>query len=185
MGRRRPRPFQLTIGPPGMESPRGAGYGIPRMPHGPGADPPTRTEPSGGGSHDPRVGGYEPFHSSPFIDLVGSIWVKRADGAPWIRFCVEARHANLSGFAHGGVLMTLADIVLAQGVRAHVEGPIRLATVSMTVDFVRAVAVGGWIHGRADVQRGSRQTLFARCSLTLEEQPVVLASGVYMVSPAA
>lgn len=81
--------------------------------------------------------------------------------------------------------MTLADIVLAQGVRAYVEGPIRLATVSMTVDFVRAVPVGAWVQGRADVQRGSRQTLFAKCSLMREEQPVVLASGIYTVSPAS
>jgi acyl-coenzyme A thioesterase 13 len=131
---------------------------------------------------DVQAGGYEPFESSPFIDLVGSMWVRRGDGAPWLRFGVEPRHANRSGLAHGGVLMTLVDVVLAQGIRALVGEPLRLATVGLTVDFVRPVAVGAWVDGRAEVQRGSGRMVFANCFLMSNGDLVVRASGTYVVS---
>jgi uncharacterized protein (TIGR00369 family) len=165
---------------PGCNTSRMAGGTDPRA--GPaGAEPPGWTDAPGTGPDVP-VGAYEPFQSSPFIDLVGSMWVGRGDGAPWLRLCVEASHGNKSGLAHGGVLMTFADVVLAQGIRAFVGEPLRLATVGLTVDFVRPVAIGAWVDGRAEVQRGSGRTVFANCFLMSEAHPVVRASGIYVVS---
>src|SRR5262249_2815385 len=58
--------------------------------------------------------GYEPFSPSPFGELVGPLYAGWRDSGPTIAVRVGSEHGNRSGRAHGGLMMTLADIALTR-----------------------------------------------------------------------
>ncbi len=49
---------------------------------------------------------------SPFLDLVGELYLRDDADAPVYGLRIQPEQANNRGDAHGGVLMTLADLVL-------------------------------------------------------------------------
>jgi acyl-coenzyme A thioesterase 13 len=121
---------------------------------------------------------------SPFLDLVGSVWV-REDGAglaPVYGLRIEEQHANARGGAHGGMLMTLADIVLGYTAAFSQDPPVRLTTASMSIDFAGSAAVGDWVEGRADVQRIGRTLAFVNAYLSVGHRRILRASAVFAVA---
>ena len=49
---------------------------------------------------------------------------------------VDERHGNARGAAHGGFLLTLADIALGYTAAASDDPPLQLTTISISADFV-------------------------------------------------
>ena len=125
--------------------------------------------------------GFETFGSSPFLAVVGPVWVRRQDMPPTFGVRIEQRHTNTGGTAHGGFLVALADLALGQGVRAAVGHDLRLVTAGLSVDFARPVRVGDWVQAQADIQHQSRRTVFASCYLVSHGHRVVRASGIFTV----
>ena len=93
-----------------------------------------------------RPEGFEPIKSeNPFGQAVGPIYEK-PEGDGWVRgFLVETKHTNRSGVAHGGVLMTFADIVLARAVLTVADLP--FVTVQMNSQFIAPAKLGTWVEG--------------------------------------
>ncbi|MDN5749280.1 MAG: PaaI family thioesterase [Pseudonocardia sp.] len=118
---------------------------------------------------------------SPFLDLLGALHVRDDDGQPVYGMRVRPQHANNRGAAHGGVLMTLADLVLGYTTAFASDPPLPLTTASMSVDFVGAAQVGEWLEGRAEIVRTGRSLAFATCYLTVGDRRVVRASSVLAV----
>ena len=57
--------------------------------------------------------GFEPlFRTGPFLDLIGPFYNKHQDQELIVGFEVLEKHCNGRGFAHGGVLSSVADIAL-------------------------------------------------------------------------
>jgi acyl-coenzyme A thioesterase 13 len=58
--------------------------------------------------------GFEPlFRTSPFLETVGPLFYRRdAKQGLIIALRIDRKHANARGTAHGGLLLTLADIAL-------------------------------------------------------------------------
>ena len=58
--------------------------------------------------------GFEPlFRTSPFLETVGPLFYRRdPERGLVIGLRIAEKHANARGFAHGGLLVTLADIAL-------------------------------------------------------------------------
>ncbi len=114
---------------------------------------------------------------NPFGQAVGPI-LEKTDGDDWVRgFLVEEKHTNRARIAHGGVLMTFADIVLA---RAVLEvAPLPFATVQMSCQFVSPALLGAWIEGRGKVTRRTRELVFVSCELTSGPTPVLTATGIF------
>jgi uncharacterized protein (TIGR00369 family) len=125
--------------------------------------------------------GFEAFASSPFFDTVGPAWVRRGEGPPTFGLRIERRHCNSNGTAHGGLLVALADMALARGIRAVVGQEVRLVTAGLSADFARPVAVGQWVEAQADIQHQTSRTVFASCYLTSNGQRAVRASGIYTI----
>ncbi|NND68850.1 MAG: PaaI family thioesterase [Halioglobus sp.] len=69
-----------------------------------------------------------------------------------IRFglVVLQQHANMLGIAHGGVLMTLADIVCGNCVNMARGVPAGSPTINLSMDYVSAARQGQWIEARVD-----------------------------------
>lgn len=118
---------------------------------------------------------------SPFLDLLGELYVLHDDGQPVYGLRVGPEYANNRGAAHGGVLMTVADLVLGYTTAFASDPLLPLTTASMSVDFVGAAQVGEWLEGRAETVRTGRLLAFASCYLTVGDRRVVRASSDFVV----
>jgi acyl-coenzyme A thioesterase PaaI-like protein len=85
------------------------------------------------------------------------------------------------GWAHGGLLVTVADMVMGLG-SGHATG-IRWPhpTVSLTTEFVRGARLGQWLEGTARIARRTVNFCFASCDLICGGEIVLIASGVFKV----
>ena len=61
-----------------------------------------------------------------------------------------ARHGNVRGNLHNGMLMTLADQILGFTV-TEALGHTSLATVSLNTEFVAGANIGDWLVGRGEI----------------------------------
>ena len=135
------------------------------------------------GPVSPLIGvpdGFEAFHpGDDFVGLVGPLYVKpEADGLR-VGLVIEQRHSNPMGIAHGGLLMTLADMVMGVGC-GYLTG-IRFPhpTISMNGDFVRGPRVGTFVEGKARIARRTKNVLFCSCELTEDGEVFLTSSGVF------
>ena len=141
--------------------------------------------PSGEPAPEGSPEGFVPVkRRSPFLDLVGPLWVRPgpAGEPPVYGLRVETRHTNARGNVHGGVLMTMADLVLGYTAAFSEEPWIPLTTASMSVDFAGSAVLGDWLQGRADVQKIGRSLAFVNAYLAVGGRRVVRASAVLAVS---
>ena len=120
-----------------------------------------------------------------FVGLIGPLWYKAETGkggdAIRIGLPLEARHGNPMGWAHGGLLVTVADMVMGVG-SGHATG-IRWPhpTVSLGTEFVRGAKLGQWLEGTARIARRTINFCFVSCDLVCGGEVVLLASGVFKV----
>jgi uncharacterized protein (TIGR00369 family) len=85
---------------------------------------------------------------------------------------------NPAGGLHGGMMMTVADLVGTMGGGTVVGLRKFLPTVSMTFDFVAPAKVGDWVEGRCEVVRQTRSLLFTNIYLTVGEEKILRASSI-------
>ena len=136
------------------------------------------------GMHDvefPLPDGYERFIASPFLDLVGPLYVdwSTIPAAATFLFPVRAEHANMAGLTHGGLLMALVDITGGQGSKRIVEGFPRLVTVSSSVDFLSAVEIGETLEIEVSIDRSTKTLVFSAIRIHVGDRPVARASTVF------
>ncbi len=124
--------------------------------------------------------GFEPFaYSSAFLDAVGPLYQgARPDGTLLLGLRIEERHCNRRGFAHGGLLVALADLVLGYSL-GSAGGQRGLLTVNLTTDFAGAAQLGQWVEACADVQKAGGSLAFANCYITADGKRIVRASGIF------
>src|SRR3954447_9810358 len=80
--------------------------------------------------------GFRPLaDAGAFLELVGPVHVNDT-GVLGIR--IEDRHLNRAGSAMGGFLAALVELGLGQAIREESDGDPKVATVSLTTDFLRA-----------------------------------------------
>jgi uncharacterized protein (TIGR00369 family) len=124
--------------------------------------------------------GFEPLnHAGAFVDAVGPLYHREADGVIGVR--VEDRHLNLAGSAMGGFLATLVDVAFGRAIRAEVEGEAAVATVSLTTDYLRPGAAGAWLEARTEVERLTGRLAFGDCSVSADDEELVRARAVFAV----
>ena len=118
-------------------------------------------------------------HSAPFGAHVGPFYEREVEGAVVRGFRIAERHTNPAGVAHGGMLATFADIVLAQAGLREVGGPI--VTVRMVSDFVSAGKLGAWVEGSARVRRRTRTLVFVDGELVASGRVLMTASAIFKI----
>lgn len=126
--------------------------------------------------------GFGPIlRSSPVLEALGSFYSRGAGGALEIGLLATDRHANSRGTVHGGVLATLADIGMGYLLSFGADPPVRLLTVSLSIDYLGAARVGDWIEVRVDRKQIGRKVAFANCYLMAGETAVARANTVFSV----
>jgi uncharacterized protein (TIGR00369 family) len=115
---------------------------------------------------------------NPFLELVGPLYGRLEGGEFTLGFRVERDHCNPAGTCHGGMMMTLADMVLILGSNFQADLQRYLNTVSATCDFLGPAPEGSWLEGRAQVLRVTRSLVFAQATLAREGSIVLRTSGI-------
>lgn len=94
----------------------------------------------------------------------------------------SARHANLGGWIHGGVLAGLLDFALGGAVVAVLEEGEWCATQSLTTDFMRPGKPGEKLVATARVERRGQLAAFPSGEISNEEGEVLArATGVWAI----
>jgi len=116
-----------------------------------------------------------------FVRLVGPLYVKLEADGPRVGLLLERRHGNPLGIAHGGCLVTLADMVMGFGCGFATKTAGVHPTITLNSDFVRGARIGHWIDGKAVITRRTPNFIFARCDLVCAGDVVLSASGIFKV----
>lgn len=124
--------------------------------------------------------GFQPlFRTSPFLDLLGPFYFQQESGGLVIGLRIAPKHANARGLAHGGLLLTLADIALGYSTAHSETPPLSLTTAHLATDFAGGAKIGDWVEARVDIQRIGSRLVFANSYLSVGSERIVRASGVF------
>jgi uncharacterized protein (TIGR00369 family) len=125
--------------------------------------------------------GFEPlFRNSPFTDTIGPIYYRKDGDQLVIAIRLQEKHANARGLAHGGLLLTLADIALGYAMAFREDPPASLITASISADFAGSAKIGEWVEVHVDVQKSGSRLAFANAYLISSGKRILRASGVYL-----
>jgi acyl-coenzyme A thioesterase 13 len=124
---------------------------------------------------------FTPLDPSPFSERVGPLYLSDRDPLPVIGARVEPHHANRAGRAHGGLLMTMADIALIRAAREHVPPGSALSTADLHIAFLDGLNQGDWVEAFPSVDRIGRSLIHASCLLRSGRREVARAMGTVAV----
>ncbi len=117
-----------------------------------------------------------------FNTHVGTLYAKRGEKGTSdefvLGFRVQKHMCNPAGGLHGGMMMTVADLVGTMGGGTLAGLRKFLPTVSMTFDFVAPARAGDWVEGRCEIVRQTRSLLFTNIFLTVGEERFLRASQI-------
>jgi len=124
--------------------------------------------------------GFEPlFRTSPFLEMLGPFFYRRTPPTFVIGVRVEEKHTNARGTAHGGLLLTLADIALGYTAAFSSDPPLSLTTASLSADLAGYARVGDWLEAHVDVQRIGSRLVFANAYLVVGSERIARTSAVF------
>lgn len=128
---------------------------------------------------DPARAGWVPNRSEDgLMALVGPFWTKPDSGGRLHGFLTEARHLNVNGVVHGGMIMTFADHSLALASLALTGGR-KQATIQLDTQFLEAVQAGEFVVAECRALRQGGSLMFMNAELTVDGCAVAVASGLW------
>jgi len=122
--------------------------------------------------------GFEPLVWPGFCTLIGPLFAQPQGQDVVIGLGIEPRHANTGGFAHGGLIATLADIALTHAILRRSGPEFYIVTVSFNIDFTGGARLGDWVEAHTLITKSEGSLAFGQCNLLVEGKPIVHASGV-------
>jgi uncharacterized protein (TIGR00369 family) len=124
----------------------------------------------------------ELLEGAPFYRWSGIGVLDAAPGAVTLGLDLAEHHRNVQGFAHGGVLATIADAAMGLSVRTALESGRRHVTVEMNVHYLRPVT-GGAVTAAGRAVRVGREIAYAEASvMDAGGRDLARASGTYSVT---
>jgi uncharacterized protein (TIGR00369 family) len=92
------------------------------------------------------------------------------------------RHANSRGFAHGGLIATLADNAMGLSGAQHLADPPSLLTVTLSIDFLGVAELGQWLQVETTFVKSGASLCFAQALVTADGQPCAQANATFRVA---
>ena len=127
--------------------------------------------------------GFRPMgelRTSPFLDRIGPFYFRRQDHALTLGVRVGEIHANARGTAHGGLLLTLADVALGYQLAFSQDPPAAATTTSISADFLGAASLGDWVEAHVDMQQLGSRMAFANAYLSAGDKRVARVSATFL-----
>ncbi|HEY0107259.1 MAG TPA: PaaI family thioesterase [Rhizomicrobium sp.] len=116
----------------------------------------------------------------PFERHVGPIFETGEKGARRFGLRVDARHVNMNGIVHGGLLMTFADAALGQAAWDATDHA-NVVTLNMQSQFLGPARAGDWIEVAPVLVRRTRSLIFLRGDFAVDGAAVYSASSVWKI----
>ena len=114
-----------------------------------------------------------------FCALIGPLYARPQGENVVIGLRIEPRHANTGGFAHGGLIASLADMTLTHTIGRRYAHEFYIATVSLNIDFSGGARIAATGSRRIrPSSKGDEGMAFVQCDLVVEGRKIVHASGV-------
>lgn len=98
------------------------------------------------------------------------------DGYARVVLTIEERHLNSQNIAHGGALMTMADLTM--GAAAYSKGE-AVVTLDLQYRFFHAVHLGDHVVAEGYVDKDGKNIKVTHADLTVEGKVVGYASGQF------
>ena len=96
--------------------------------------------------------------NSPFTEAFGPLY-ECIDELGFVRaFRVQPHHRNINSVAHGGVLASFADMLLARALRWELDR--YGVTVRLVTDYLSPAKSGDWVEGRSRITGGGNSIAF-------------------------
>ena len=119
---------------------------------------------------------------SPFYRWSGMRVTASEKGSVTVSLDLGEHHGNLQGFAHGGVLATLADAAMGLSVRSAMEPGRRHVTIELGVHYLRPVRTGA-VSATGRAIRVGRDVAYAEATIADGRgTELARASGTYSVT---
>jgi acyl-coenzyme A thioesterase PaaI-like protein len=99
------------------------------------------------------------------------------DGQRTMGFFVQEHHANGMMNAHGGMLMTLADV--AWGHVISVEKSSFWVTVRLTCDFLSGARMGDWVEAGSEILSSDGDLYTVRGRVWCGERTLITGTGIF------
>ena len=116
-----------------------------------------------------------------FVPSLARIFCKPDDKHLSFRVEIVPDHCDGFGILHGGFMSTMADIWLAYNVARLLPKETRIATASLSVDFLISVETGHWLESEIDrIKLGSR-LCHASCAILSNGRPVAAMRDLFAV----
>jgi acyl-coenzyme A thioesterase 13 len=129
----------------------------------------------------PAPDGYERLRPSPFGDLIGPLYAGRRDSGPTLAVRIGSKHQNRNGRAHGGLIMTMADIALSRAAREQLPPDAGVATADLQIAFLESALEGEWLEAIPNIDRVGRSLIHGSCILTADAKIVARALATISV----
>ncbi len=124
-------------------------------------------------------GGFEASARGPYTTHNGPMFhLNRPDGTYEHAFFVLPRHCNGMGFAHGGMIATFMDGVLARAVHGATGGHAAV-TVHLSLDYLSAGRKSEWLFGEGSVTRETRDLVFVEGRIHASGRDVARATAIF------
>lgn len=116
--------------------------------------------------------------SRGFGRAIGPLYQKALPGGGFQRaFLVEEHHTNGLLNAHGGMLMSFAD--MAWGSAVSVERSAYWVTVQLTCEFLSSAKIGEWVEGGGETLAVDGDLFTIRGTVWAGERLIMSGSGVF------
>lgn len=116
--------------------------------------------------------------ADPFEIFIGPVFEQGEGLGRRYALRLDERHRNMGGNAHGGVLMTFADLTLGQIVW---EATARAAVVTMNMQtqFLTAAKSGDLLEVTPEITKMTRSLIFARGDYRVGDSLIFTAQSVW------
>lgn len=117
---------------------------------------------------------------NPFLEQVGIVSEEMQDGKARISLVLHEQHMNSWQITHGGVLMTMLDVVMAMAGRSLHMDQKGVVTIEMKTSFLQPGGiVGGMLEARAQAFHQSTTMCFCDGEIWSGDKLVAKAMGTY------
>ena len=115
--------------------------------------------------------------NSPFMTSFGPLYERR-EGDAFVRaFRVLEHHKNINSVAHGGVLASFADMLLARALMWELNR--YGVTVRLVTDYLGPAKRGDWVEGRSWITGGGKTIIFVAGEAHVGDRVVFSATATF------
>jgi acyl-coenzyme A thioesterase PaaI-like protein len=120
--------------------------------------------------------GFEAFRfRGGFARHIGPLYRRLSDGT--LGFRVEGHHVNGMANAHGGMMMSFAD--MSWGHIVSVETSSYWVTVRLACDFLSAARLGDWVEGNAELLSRDGDLFVTRGRIWVGDKTLMTGQGIF------